>query len=87
MKGDLLGIVQEIEIDHTTKWYIHKSESARENEIHKMLWDFDIQKDHLILFRRLDTVWIWNRIKKRICVWRIFVLPVDYRMKVKESEK
>ena len=41
-KGDPLGIVQEIKIDHITKWYMHKPESVLKNEIHKILWDFEI---------------------------------------------
>ena len=27
---------------------MHKSESIWENEVHKILWDFEIQTDHLI---------------------------------------
>ena len=27
---------------------MHKPESALENETHKILWDFEIQTDHLI---------------------------------------
>ena len=42
--------------DHFTKWYMHKPESVLENEMHKILWDFEIQIDHLILARRPDLV-------------------------------
>ena len=31
-------------------------ESALENEMHKILWDFKIQTDHLISTRRPDLV-------------------------------
>ena len=31
---------------------MHNPESARENEIHKVLWDFEIQTDHLITARK-----------------------------------
>ena len=37
--------------DHTNKWYMHNSASVLENEMHKLLWDFKIQTDHLILAR------------------------------------
>ena len=30
------------------KWYMPNSESIQENETHKILWDFEVQKDHLI---------------------------------------
>ena len=32
------------------------TESVLENETHKLLWDFDVQMDHLILTRRLDLI-------------------------------
>ena len=37
--------------DHTNKWYIYNLELVLENEMHKILWDFEIQTDHLILAR------------------------------------
>ena len=37
---------------HANKWYMHNPEPVLENDIHKLLWDFDIQTDHLISFRR-----------------------------------
>ena len=35
---------------------MHNPEFVSENEMHKILWDFDIQTDHLILARRPDLV-------------------------------
>ena len=46
--GDLLEIVQEIKVDHTTKCYNNQFWRMR----HKILWVFEIQTDHLILARR-----------------------------------
>ena len=40
--GDLLGIIQEIKIDHTNKWYLHKPESILKNKTHKLFGDFEI---------------------------------------------
>ena len=37
--------------NHTNKWYTHNLESALENEMHKILWDLEIQTDHLISVR------------------------------------
>ena len=47
-KGDPLGMVQENEIDHTNKWYMHNPAPVLEDDTHKLLWDFNIQTDHLI---------------------------------------
>ena len=40
---------------------MHKSESVQENETNKILWDLEIQTDHLILARRPDQVIINNK--------------------------
>ena len=64
---------------------MHKLESAQENEIHQILWDFEIQREHPILARRLDLVLI-NK-KKRTCYLVDYPSPVDYKVKMKESEK
>ena len=42
---------------------MHNLVSVRENDIHKLLWDFDIQTDHLISARRPDLI-IINKKKK-----------------------
>ena len=34
------------------KWYMHNPAPVLENATHKLLWDFNIQTDHLILARR-----------------------------------
>ena len=56
-----------------------------ENDTHKLLWDFDIQTDHVISARRPDFI-IINKIKK-ICKIVDFAVPADHRIKLKESEK
>ena len=52
---------------------------------HKLLWDFMIQTDHLILARRPDLIMINN--KKRTCRIAGFAVPADHRVKLKECEK
>ncbi len=52
---------------------------------HKLLWDFNIQTDHLIPARRPDLI-IINK-KKRTCKIVDFAVPADHRIKVKECEK
>ena len=53
--------------------------------MHKLLWDFEIQTDHLIPDRRPDLV-IVNK-NKRSCLIVDFAVPADHRVKLKESEK
>ena len=50
---------------------------------HELLWDFNIQTDHLIPARRPDLIIINKR--KRICKIVDFAVLADYR--IKESEK
>ena len=47
--------------DHTNKWYVHKSAPVPQNDTYKLLWDFNIQTDHLILARRPDLIIINKR--------------------------
>ena len=42
--------------NHTNKWYVHNLESVLENETYKILWDFEINMDHLITARQPDIV-------------------------------
>ena len=35
---------------------MHNPVSVQENDTHKLLWDFDIQTDHLISARRPDLI-------------------------------
>ena len=64
---------------------MHKPESTRgsENETHKILWDSEIQTDHLIPAKRPELV-IINQKKSHIVN---FAVLVDHRVKIKESEK
>ena len=50
---------------HTNKWYMHNPAPVLENDTHKLLWDFDIQTDHLIPTRRPDLI-IINKKKKNL---------------------
>ena len=45
----------------------------------KLLWDFEIQTDHLISVRRPDLIIINN--KKRTCRIVDFGVPADHRVK------
>ena len=66
------------------KWYMHNSASIQENETHKLLSDFEILTDHVILTRQLNLV-IINK-KKRTCRIVDFTVLADHRVKLKENE-
>ena len=64
---------------------MHNPVPVLENDTHKLLWDFDIQTDHLISARRPDLIVI-NK-KKRIRKIVNFAVPADHKIKLKECEK
>ena len=66
-------LCKRLKLDNSTKWHMHKPESVLENETHKILWNFEIQMDHLILTRTPDQ--------------EDFTVLVDPSVKIKESEK
>ena len=53
-----MELFKKLKFDHASKWYMHNPESVLENEPHKLLWDFEIQIDHLISERRPDVIMI-----------------------------
>ena len=64
---------------------MHNPTFVLEIETHKLLWDFEIQSDHLILAWRPD----FKIINKNMWTCRIvdFAVPVDRRLNLKEREK
>ena len=65
---------------------MHNPAPVRENDTHKLLWDFNIKMDHLIPARRPDLI-IINKKKKKICKIVDFTVLADQRIILKESEK
>ena len=47
---------KKFEFDHTNKCYMHNPAPVLENETHKLLWDFNIQTDYLILARSPELI-------------------------------
>ena len=84
-KGIPWEICKKFKFDHIDKWYIHNPAPVLENATHKLLWDFNIQMDHVIPARRPDLI-IINK-KKRTCKIVDFAVPADHRIKLKECEK
>ena len=76
---DLVGKL--IHFDHTNKWYMHNPATVLANDTHKLLWDFDIQTDHLISARRPDLITIKKR--ELANLWTmLYRLPTEYNWKV-----
>ena len=71
--------------NYTTKWYMHKLECIQKNQAHKILWDFEIQTDHLIPARRSNRE-IVNK-KTRTCWLVDIAITADHRVKIKENKK
>ena len=68
---------------NANKWFMHNPAPVLENNTHKLLRDFDIQTDHLILTRPHNN----QQKKKKICKIVDFAVPADHRIKLKECEK
>ena len=72
---------------------MHNPAPVLENDTHKLLWDFNIQTDHLISARRPDLIIInkkkkkKKKKKKRICKIVDFAVPVDNRINLKKCKK
>ena len=64
---------------------MHNPAPVLENDSHKLLWDFNIQTDHLIPARRPGLIIIKKR--KKICKIVDFAVPADHKINLKESEK
>ena len=52
---------------------MHNSVSVQENDTDKLLWDFDIQTDHLISARRLDFIVINNKKREVLKLWTLLI--------------
>ena len=62
---------KKLKSDHTNEWYMHNPESFPENNTHKLLWDFDIQTNHLISACSQDLIIINNKKKESLQNGRI----------------
>ena len=60
-------LCKKFNFDHTNKLYMYNPTSVLENDTHKLLGDFDIQTDILILVRRPDLILINKKTRTCIC--------------------
>ena len=75
---------KKFKFDHTKKWYMQNQAPVLENDTHKLLWDFNIQTDHLIPAKRPDLIILIK--KKRTCKIVDFDVPADHRINLKDCE-
>ena len=63
-------------------------ETVQENETQKLLWDCEIQTDHLIWVRRPDLVYLKKKQQtNKQTNKQTYRIVVDQRLRSKESEK
>ena len=65
-------------------------ESVLENETQKILWDSEIQTDHLISARQPDLEMVKKKKKKKkeqTCRIVDFTVPADHRIKAERKRK
>ena len=48
-------LCKKLKFDHLSKWYMHNSTSLLEHDTPKLLWDFDIQTDRLMIINKKKT--------------------------------
>ena len=70
---------KKFKFDYPVKWYMHKPESALENEMHKVLWCFEIQIEHLLPDKRQD----FNKKQMKNLPCHDFTIPANHRVKIK----
>ena len=80
-----LELCQKFGLVGEVKWYNHKPAGAVENDRVKILWDFNIQTDHVIQHRRPDIVVLYKNERK--CHLIHIAAPRDKRIELKEQEK
>ena len=68
-----------------SKWYDHVLEKVEETDHVKILWDFNIQTDHVIEHRRPDVVVLDKH--EKMCHLIDIAVPGDSRVASKENEK
>jgi len=72
-------------IKHSEQWYQHMAEPIIETESVKILWDMNIQTDHVIVHRRPDII-VVDKDNTRALLIDIAV-PADAGVEEKEHEK
>ena len=78
-------LCEKYHLEKKEKWYEHAPDSVSENDEVKLLWDVNIQCDHVIEARRPD-IGVVNKQERKCTVIHIAV-PAVKRIGEKENEK
>ena len=70
-----------LKFNNTTKWYVHKQKSSMENVTRKILWDSEIQTDHLTSINKK------KKKRKEFVVSCILLFPTNHCVKKKKTKK
>ena len=73
------------ELDRADKCFEHQQSSVQETDRTKVLWDFNIQCDHIIEARRPDILIVEK--EEKVCKIIDIAIPGDSRVAEKEREK
>ena len=68
-----------------SKWYHHKPDKVVENDVVKILWDYNIQTDRIIEHRRPDITAV-DKVRRK-CLIVDVAIPGDQNTTKKEFEK
>ena len=77
-----LELCQKFGLVGKVKWYYHKPANVVENDRVKILWDFNIQTDHVIQHKDTET-----HPTERHCHLIDIAVPRDKRIELTEQEK
>ena len=77
-------VCKKFKFDHTNKLWKHNPASVLENDTHKLLWDFNIETDHLISARKPDLMIINNKKENLQNCW---LCSASWPQNKTESEK
>ena len=80
-----LELCQKFGLVGEVKWYNHKPASVVENDGVKILWNFNIQTDHVTQHRRPDIVVLY-KLKESVTLLILLCLEIK-RIELKEQEK
>ena len=80
-----MELFQKFRLVGEVKWYYYKFESVVENDSVKMLWDFNMQTDHIIQHRRPEIFVLYKTERK--CHLIDIAVPANKKIEMKEQEK
>ena len=60
-KVNLREMCKKFKFEHTKKCSMYNQASVLEYDTHKLLWDIDMQTDHLIAARKPDPIVVNNK--------------------------